>query len=165
MRKNRKPAVLNGIGFGFVCFAICVFFVTPQMSLLLGIFTAASYILVLSIIVDVQARKYSVDNDRDDAVLMDSANFYRNSKPICNGNLYLTVNELVFVSKEKKNVIKEIVPIATIKTATYGVLLGHIAGLKIFMDDDTSFGFVVNKPERYIEKITSMINALHHNET
>lgn len=96
MKKNRGATIGIGIFFGFVAYAITVFFVSPQLALVFGILSVTVYILVLSIVMDINFKKYeNIDMVIDqDVILKDTANYYGENL-IVNVILYLTADKLI----------------------------------------------------------------------
>lgn len=154
MEKYRSGVILIGIIFGTIGFAVCAIFMSPQIALLCGAFLASLYILVLSIIMHKNTRKYIDDEQIDGKILLkEVSNYYNKGKLICSGLLYLTEDRLIFISREKKQMLKEEIPITSLESAQRGVLLGHICGLKLIISDGSGKGYFVNKIESYVEKI------------
>ena len=159
MRKNRGGAILLGLIFGFCGFTISVFFFKPISAVFSGVFIAAAATLFFSAILDIKQRRYAEDDYSigEYALIREGANLYT-SKPHGNGMLYLTADELIFVSYDRKEAIRLNIPISTIKVATYGKVFRHLVGLKITRLDGSILGFVVRNPERYIERILVLID-------
>ncbi|PKM73289.1 MAG: hypothetical protein CVU91_05005 [Firmicutes bacterium HGW-Firmicutes-16] len=108
MKYNRGVVIGIGIFFGVVTFIITVFFTSPQLALSLGSFTAATYILVISILMDINVNKYKNIDETigQDIILKDTANYYC-GKLIGNGILYLTADRLTYISLEKRLYIEK----------------------------------------------------------
>ena len=158
MKRNRGATIGFGIIFGFIAYAITVFLFPPKIALTLGIFTAAVYILVLSIVTDLNLKKYkSIDMAVDqDVVLKDTVNYYGENL-IVNGILYLTADRLIFISFEKKPPYREEILLSNIKRATYGKITKYISGLKLFMADSTVKGFVLKDIEPFLDHINRIL--------
>lgn len=164
MKKNRGVIIGFGIVFGFITFAITVFFARPQNAVVFGVFTAATSILVFSLLGDHNARKYEgIDQTiGQEIILKDTANYYQDTL-ILNGVLYLTADRLIFVSFEKKPVYREEILLSRIKKVTYGKVFRHIQGLKLIMSDSSTIGFILADYETFLNHI--QIGNYHESKT
>lgn len=151
-------AIVIGAFFGIIAFVVCLFFLPPHIALLFAVFTAATYTIVISIIVNRNARKHATDSEiiGCEILLNGRANYYSGGKLICTGILYLTEDGLIFISREKKQILKEEIRIDCIKSGSRGVLLGHITGLVITMYDGSEKGFAVGYEDKYLDKIQEL---------
>lgn len=167
MRKNRGATIGIGIIFGFIAFAITVFFFeSPKLALMFGVFTAAVYMLVIGLIMDMTVKKYELADDsiEGEIFLKDTVNYY-SGKLIANGILNLTADRLVFISYEKKPFYREEIFFNDIKRATYGKIFRHIHGLKLFMTDSTIKGFVLKDIEPFLEHINKILTPSSFDES
>ncbi|NLY95891.1 MAG: hypothetical protein GX082_00385 [Clostridiaceae bacterium] len=166
MDKFRRTAVTAGIFFGFVVFAIAVFFIPPSRALAVGILAAALFALITSLVSDISFKKYrNLDQTIDqDIIHKDIANYY-SDRYIRDGLLYLTKDRLIFLFFIKKELHREDILFTNIKHATYGTLFRNIAGLKLFMTDSTVKGFVISDVELFLEYINNVLFSKPIKET
>jgi ABC-type transport system involved in multi-copper enzyme maturation permease subunit len=117
MDKFRRTAVTAGIFFGFVVFAIAVFFIPPSRALAVGILAAALFTLITSLVSDISFKKYrNLDQTIDqDIIHKDIANYY-SDRYIRDGLLYLTKDRLIFCFLLKKSCIEKIFFLQTSNT-------------------------------------------------
>ena len=158
MGKHRGVIIAVGTVFGIIAFIITVFLFPPQLALTFGVFTAALYILVLSLIMDRNAKKYerSAHHIEGDILLSDMANYY-SDRLIANGILYMTADRLIFISHEKRQACREEILLRDIKRATYGRVSKHVLGLKLFMADSSVKGFVIKDVEPFLEGLSRVL--------
>lgn len=154
MGKFKGVAITAGLIAGFITFAITVFFMPPQRALAIGILSSAIVTFLFSLVSDISFKKYrNLDQTIDqDIILKNIANYY-SDRLIGDGLLYLTKDRLIFLFFKKRKLYREEIPFTEIERATYGTLFRNILGLKLFMNDSTVKGFVINDIEQFLEHI------------
>lgn len=156
MRKNRGFGLIIGGFFGLIAFAIMVFIVPPWIALLMGLFTAALYFIVISIVLSVNNKKYiGVDNEiSGEIILKEEANCYKGRK-IRNGLLYLTDSCLIFISREKKPEFRLEIPLNAIEIAARGKSIAYM-GIKT--NDGDAYDFMVKNAGDWVKRIHFLID-------
>ena len=159
MKSGRGAAIGIGLCFGFIFFTITVFLVPPQLALLCGVFTALVFIFALSLIMDLNLKKYkNIDDSIDGAILLKCVSNYYSNKLIASGILFLTADRIIFISHDKKPFFREEILLNDIKRASYGIIWRHIHGLKLIMNNSAVKGFMLKDYESFLEGINKVIN-------
>ncbi|HMA69528.1 MAG TPA: GRAM domain-containing protein [Candidatus Mcinerneyibacterium sp.] len=158
MKKNKY--FLLGVYFGLILTVIYTLMTNLLVGLLMGIIAVPFFGLFMFLVFYIFKLRFEKEREKlGSKVLKDGPANHFNSIIAIGGWLFLTDDNLVYKSHSmnlKNNKFE--IPLNEIKSLEKSKTFGFISnGLKIIIDDKEET-FVVNEPEKWIEKIEKTIN-------